>query len=68
LNLAIEFGDSNDKNSVVRNMRDHSPLRMYYALEQIHVLPNVNYMAKIRNTDEVMEVAAAHKPAEEAAH
>jgi molybdopterin-containing oxidoreductase family iron-sulfur binding subunit len=63
---AITFGDSNDKNSLVRKERDHSPLRMYYALEQIHVLPNVNYLAKIRNTDEVMEVEAAHKPAAEA--
>lgn len=59
---AIEFGDSNDKQSAVRNMRDHSPLRMYYALEQIHVLPNVNYMAKIRNTDEVDAVEMPHKP------
>lgn len=65
---AIVFGDSNDKNSVVRNMRDHSPLRMYYALEQIHVLPNVNYMAKIRNTDELLEVDAAHTAADAEHH
>lgn len=50
---AIVFGDANDKNSLLAKSREHSPLRMYYALEQIHVLPNVNYMAKIRNTDEV---------------
>jgi MoCo/4Fe-4S cofactor protein with predicted Tat translocation signal len=50
---AIVFGDANDKESLLTKSREHSPLRMYYALEQIHVLPNVNYMAKIRNTDEV---------------
>lgn len=62
---AITFGNSNDKSSLVRTQRDHSPLRMYYALEQIHVLPNVSYLAKIRNTDELMEVEASHaKPAE----
>lgn len=65
---AISFGDSNDKSSLVRNQRDHSPLRMYYALEQIHVLPNVNYMAKIRNTDEMLEVDAAHTPADKEHH
>ena len=65
---AISFGDSNDKSSLVRTQRDHSPLRMYYALEQIHVLPNVNYMAKIRNTDEMLEVDAAHTPADKEHH
>ncbi len=54
---AIVFGDANDKESLLTKSREHSPLRMYYALEQIHVLPNVNYMAKIRNTDEVEEHA-----------
>jgi molybdopterin-containing oxidoreductase family iron-sulfur binding subunit len=64
---AIVFGDANDKESLLTKSREHSPLRMYYALEQIHVLPNVNYLAKIRNTDEVEEHAApAHKEA--AAH
>jgi molybdopterin-containing oxidoreductase family iron-sulfur binding subunit len=60
---AIVFGDANDKQSLVTKSREESPLRMYYALEQIHVLPNVNYMAKIRNTDEVDEEHAtpAHK-------
>jgi molybdopterin-containing oxidoreductase family iron-sulfur binding subunit len=55
---AIVFGDANDKNSALAKAREHSPLRMYYALEQLHVLPNVNYMAKIRNTEEAAEVAA----------
>jgi molybdopterin-containing oxidoreductase family iron-sulfur binding subunit len=48
---AITFGDANDKESLLAKSREHSPLRMYYALEHIHVLPNVNYLGKIRNTD-----------------
>ena len=31
-------------------------MRGYYVLEQLHTLPNVTYLAKVRNTDEVMEV------------
>lgn len=27
--------------------------RQYQVLEQLHVLPNVTYLAKIRNTDEI---------------
>jgi MoCo/4Fe-4S cofactor protein with predicted Tat translocation signal len=50
---AIVFGDHNDKGSMVRNLREHSPLRLYYALDQIHTLPNVNYLGKVRNTDEL---------------
>jgi molybdopterin-containing oxidoreductase family iron-sulfur binding subunit len=37
---------------------------MYYALEQIHVLPNVNYLAKIRNTDEMLAAEALHDEAD----
>jgi molybdopterin-containing oxidoreductase family iron-sulfur binding subunit len=65
---AIIFGDANDKESLLTKSREHSPLRMYYALEQIHVLPNVNYLAKIRNTDEVDEEHAVPAKKEGAAH
>ena len=30
-------------------------------LEQLHVLPNVTYLAKVRNTDEIIE-HGEHKP------
>jgi molybdopterin-containing oxidoreductase family iron-sulfur binding subunit len=50
---AIVFGDYNDKSSMIRTTREHNPLRTYYALDMLHVLPNVNYLAKVRNTDEV---------------
>jgi molybdopterin-containing oxidoreductase family iron-sulfur binding subunit len=28
--------------------------RVFYMLEQLHVLPNVNYLSKIRNAKEVL--------------
>ena len=28
---------------------------LFYVIEQLHTLPNVNYLAKIRNTDEIIE-------------
>jgi molybdopterin-containing oxidoreductase family iron-sulfur binding subunit len=47
---AISFGNVNDPQSEVSKARaDES--RNFYVLEQLHVLPNVSYLAKIRNTD-----------------
>ena len=51
---AIVFGNANDKNSTVSKTREQNPRRLFYVLEQIHTLPNVSYLAKIRNTDEVI--------------
>ena len=49
---AITFGNANDKESEVYKNRfvDHKH-RNFYVLEQLHVLPNVNYLAKIKNSD-----------------
>jgi MoCo/4Fe-4S cofactor protein with predicted Tat translocation signal len=55
-NGCFVFGDYNDRNSAVRKIREQSPNRLFYALEQLHALPNVSYLAKIRNTDELLEV------------
>jgi molybdopterin-containing oxidoreductase family iron-sulfur binding subunit len=52
---AIMFGNVNDKTSTVSKIREENPQRVFYVLEQIHTLPNVNYLAKIRNTDEIIE-------------
>jgi molybdopterin-containing oxidoreductase family iron-sulfur binding subunit len=52
---AIVFGNANDNTSEVVQMRRNNPLRLFYTLEQLHTLPNVNYLAKVRNTDEVIE-------------
>jgi molybdopterin-containing oxidoreductase family iron-sulfur binding subunit len=49
---AIVFGNVNDKESAIRKVRTtEGSNRTYYVLEQLHVLPNVSYMAKLRNTD-----------------
>ena len=53
---AIVFGNANNPDSEISQVRKENSLRTFYSLEQIHVLPNVNYLAKVRNTD----VLAAH--------
>ncbi len=65
---AIVFGNANDKNSPVSKIRNEEQTnRLFYVLEQIHVLPNVNYLAKIRNTYRHVGVAEeAHHEAGEA--
>jgi MoCo/4Fe-4S cofactor protein with predicted Tat translocation signal len=55
----IVFGDVNDKNSLVYKTRSESSNRLFFVLEQLHTLPNVSYLAKVRNTDE-LEMAEAH--------
>jgi hypothetical protein len=49
------FGNANDKNSAVTQMRVNNKLRTFHSLEQLHTLPNVSYLAKVRNRDEEME-------------
>jgi Fe-S-cluster-containing dehydrogenase component len=65
---AIVFGNVNDKSSPVSKIRNEEQTnRLYYALEQIHVLPNVSYLAKIRNTDRHVGISdEAHHAAEPA--
>jgi len=55
---AIVFGNANDKNSAVSKMRQNNKLRLFHSLEQLHVLPNVNYLAKVRNREE--EAVSTH--------
>jgi MoCo/4Fe-4S cofactor protein with predicted Tat translocation signal len=52
---AIVFGNVHDKESQVSKIREENPLRSFYVLEQLHVLPNVTYLAKVRNTEEMLE-------------
>jgi molybdopterin-containing oxidoreductase family iron-sulfur binding subunit len=63
---AIVFGNVNDKESLVTKIRAENPQRSYYVLEQLHVLPNVTYLAKVRNTDEIIggkhHTAGGHEP------
>ncbi len=48
---AIVFGNVNNKDSNISTVRRENQGRLFYSLEQLHVLPNVNYLAKVRNTD-----------------
>lgn len=62
---AITFGNVHDETSAISKVRkQESKNRVYYALEELHVLPNVSYLYKVRNTDlagaPVAEPKAAH--------
>jgi molybdopterin-containing oxidoreductase family iron-sulfur binding subunit len=58
---AIVFGNVNDKESPVTKLRNEEHTnRVFYALEQLHVLPNVSYLAKIRNTDRHVGIEEEH--------
>jgi len=50
---AIVFGNINDSKSVVAQTRVENQKRQFYVIEQLHTLPNVSYLAKVRNTDEI---------------
>lgn len=58
---AISFGNVNDKESDVYKIRNvEQKHRSFYVMEQLHVLPNVSYLAKVRNTDRHIGVMEAH--------
>ncbi|MFL5743862.1 MAG: TAT-variant-translocated molybdopterin oxidoreductase [Niastella sp.] len=50
---AIVFGNANDSQSLVSQVRKQNNSRLYHALEETHTMPNVNYLAKVRNTAEI---------------
>ena len=52
---AIVFGNVHDKGSAINKIREENVGRSFYVLEQLHVLPNVSYLAKVRNTNEIIE-------------
>ena len=57
---AIAFGNVNDQESEVWKIRNKSQVnRSFYVLEQLHTLSNVNYLAKVRNTER--EVGVEHE-------
>jgi MoCo/4Fe-4S cofactor protein with predicted Tat translocation signal len=49
---AIVFGNTHDKESSITKIREENKQRSFHVLEQLHVLPNVTYLAKVRNTDD----------------
>jgi molybdopterin-containing oxidoreductase family iron-sulfur binding subunit len=51
---AIVFGNVNDKNSMIYKVRHElQKERVFHVLEEIHTLPNVSYLSKIRNTNSI---------------
>jgi molybdopterin-containing oxidoreductase family iron-sulfur binding subunit len=57
---SITFGNVNDKESEVAKLRKDEH-RTFYVLEQLHVLPNVSYQVKIKNTDRHVTNEKAHE-------
>jgi MoCo/4Fe-4S cofactor protein with predicted Tat translocation signal len=53
---AIVFGNVNDTQSDIYKHRADNQGRLFYVLEMIHTLPNVSYLAKVRNTDNLMPI------------
>ena len=50
------FGNINDSSSAITQVRKQNPNRLFYVIEMLHTLPNVSYLTKIRNRDEVLGV------------
>jgi len=48
---AIVFGNINNTQSEVVKSRQDNKQRLYHVLEELHVLPNISYLAKVRNTE-----------------
>jgi MoCo/4Fe-4S cofactor protein with predicted Tat translocation signal len=50
---AIVFGNAHDKESQLTKIREDNHQRSFHVLEQLHVLPNITYLAKVRNSEEI---------------
>ncbi len=49
---AIQFGNVNDPESEIAKLRyEEQKNRKFYVLEQLHTLPNLNYLTLVRNTE-----------------
>ncbi len=55
----ITFGNVNDPESEISKARSDKH-RAFYVMEQLHVLPNVSYLAKVRNTDRKLGATEEH--------
>jgi MoCo/4Fe-4S cofactor protein with predicted Tat translocation signal len=51
---AIVFGNAADPKSQISQVRNNNQQRGFYVLEQLHTLSNITYLAKVRNTDEIL--------------
>jgi Fe-S-cluster-containing dehydrogenase component len=61
----ITFGNVNDPESEVSKARSDKH-RAFYVMEQLHVLPNVSYLGKVRNTDRHLGAEEGHEEKQEA--
>lgn len=61
---AIVFGNVHNQASMINKVRSEGKNRLFYVLEQLHTLPNVSYLARVRNSptagDHNSEEAPAH--------
>jgi MoCo/4Fe-4S cofactor protein with predicted Tat translocation signal len=48
---AIVFGNINNSKSAIVKERQENEHRLYHVLEELHVLPNISYLAKVRNPE-----------------
>ncbi|CAA9538854.1 MAG: Molybdopterin oxidoreductase, iron-sulfur binding subunit [uncultured Segetibacter sp.] len=58
---AIVFGNVNDKQSAVTRHRADNQDRLFYVIEMLHTLPNVSYLAKVRNNDAIIHLGEGEK-------
>jgi MoCo/4Fe-4S cofactor protein with predicted Tat translocation signal len=48
---AIVFGNVNNSKSSIVKARQDNEQRLYHVLEELHVMPNITYLAKVRNQE-----------------
>lgn len=48
---AIVFGNANDRTSRISKLRANNPKRLYHVIEELHTLPNINYLARVRHSE-----------------
>jgi molybdopterin-containing oxidoreductase family iron-sulfur binding subunit len=61
---AIVFGNVNDTKTNISTTRAENIDRLYYVIEELHTLPNVSYLAKVRHSE--VAYGAAEEGKEEA--
>ena len=63
---ALVFGNMNDPDSKVSKLMEEK--RNYHLLEQLHTLPSVGYLTRVRNVEPAPEEADSHEAGESSAH
>jgi molybdopterin-containing oxidoreductase family iron-sulfur binding subunit len=63
---AIVFGNVKDPQAEVSKLRAAKPKTSFYVIDQLHTLPNITYLARIRNTDEIIEMEHGVEHAQDA--